>query len=399
MSKLLAVSPYVPYGGVPHAGGAYLLRHLEALRASYQISLFVPEFAHVRHDVSRAPEWLDVVVPDALARNDLRQQWLRLLRRLRFRSLRASTLRAFAEAGLFDRAREADLIELHWMDAAILAPALRRRRVTAPIVVVAYDVDLEAAPSVRRRFGSRVPRLVSLVGDRMRTFVSVRDLRASDLVLVFKESDVDLLRRRGLRTATRVQAPDVLLPEKLAVPDGRTVLFTGAMWRRENEDGISWFLRHAWPAVVAAVPAARFVIAGASPSSRLAREVRASTNVELTGEVADLAPYYQTATVFVAPLFVAGGLKFKVVQALAFGLPVVASTVAAAGLADAVPAAPLWCVTDDASRMADAIVVALRGPDDAAATGRLGAAWALDRWSFDRSMSDLGDEYRRLRSG
>jgi hypothetical protein len=49
--------------------------------------------------------------------------------------------------------------------------------------------------------------------------------------------------------------------------------------------------------------------------------------------------------------------------------------------------------------MADAIVVALRGPDDAAATGRLGAAWALDRWSFDRSMSDLGDEYRRLRSG
>ena len=42
--KIVAVAPYVPYEGIPHAGGAYLLHHLQVLAVDHEVTLFVPEF-------------------------------------------------------------------------------------------------------------------------------------------------------------------------------------------------------------------------------------------------------------------------------------------------------------------------------------------------------------------
>ena len=52
------------------------------------------------------------------------------------------------------------------------------------------------------------------------------------------------------------------------------------------------------------------------------------SQASMSGEVPELLPYYESASVFVAPLFVRGGLKFKVPQAMLCGLPVVATHVA-----------------------------------------------------------------------
>jgi glycosyltransferase involved in cell wall biosynthesis len=174
------------------------------------------------------------------------------------------------------------------------------------------------------------------------------------------------------------------------------VLFTGALWRRENEGGVLWFIERVWPHVRAALPAATLALVGAGASFELAGVANATEGVELVGEVPDLMPYYQRASLFVAPLFVRGGLKFKVPQAMLCGLPVVATTVAVEGVIEAAPPGSLWVVSDDPLEMAAGVVTGLRDSSGAAEVGVRAAAWSRDFYSFERSMDRLMHLYANV---
>ena len=95
---------------------------------------------------------------------------------------------------------------------------------------------------------------------------------------------------------------------------------------------VLWFLDHVWPRIQLECPASRFVVAGAQPPPEL--RDRAGTAVVVTGWVDDLGSLYAEADVFVAPLILGAGLKFKVPQAMVYGLPVVATPIAAEGIVE-----------------------------------------------------------------
>jgi glycosyltransferase involved in cell wall biosynthesis len=396
--KILAVAPYVPYEGIPHAGGSYLLRHLEALAADHEVTLFVPEHERLVADIAVAPPAIRIVRGVPGGRGALRQQWDRVRRLVRFRSLNASTLRGFAACGFADEARHADMVELHWLDATIVLGPLRRAGVRTPASVVAHDVDLESSHSLLAATGTRRQRVAARLLAPVRRAMLRRDLRTAAVVYVFKAGDEELLRRGGVPVPVEVLAPNLEHAVRTEPPRPGAVLFTGAMWRPENDHGVRWFLDSVWPRVVEAAPHATFTVAGARPSPDLqARSGR--HGVVVTGDVPSLTPYYLEASAFVAPLFVAGGLKFKVAQAMALGLPVVATPVAAAGIADAEPPGPLWAVTDEAEEMATRLLDLLDRPEEAAVVGADAARWVEEQLSFAASMARVADRYRSLGSG
>jgi glycosyltransferase involved in cell wall biosynthesis len=327
-----------------------------------------------------------------------RQQWDRTRRLVRFRSLRASTLRGFNACGFAEEARRADVVELHWLNSTIVLGPLRRAGVRTPVSVVAHDVDLEASHSLLAAVGTRRQRIAAGLLGPLRRAVLCRDLRTADVVYVFKAADEDVLRRGGVRAPVEVLAPNLEIAVRTEPPRPGVVLFTGAMWRPENDHGVRWFLDSVWPRVVEAAPHATFTVAGARPSAELqARSGR--HGVVVTGDVPSLTPYYLAASAFVAPLFVAGGLKFKVVQAMAFGLPVVATRIAAAGIADAEPPGPLWAVTDVAEEMAMRLIDLLDRPEAGAALGSDAARWVEEHLSFAASMGRVVTRYATLASG
>lgn len=375
--RVLVVSRHLPYDGVPHAGGAWLLRHLEHLARVHDVTLVVPGTAETKRNRHRAPDTFDIVVTDASTPSvaSLRLWWDRLRRRARFSSLHAPVLAGMRAAGLASLAAAADVVDLQWTEAAIVGPELRRAGVRTPIVVVAHDLTAESVPS--RRPSRRPPRAwIDRTLDRVRRRVERRDLETADLVLVFKDEDRDLLRRLGVATPSLTIDPFLDEPTGIEVRGEATILFTGAMWRPENQAGVAWFLREVWPTVAAEVPGATFVAAGADPPPWLEALAASVPGATLTGTVPHLGPYYERAFGFVAPLFVAGGLKFKVPQAMRYGLPVVATTTAAAGVAGHAPDDALWAVTDDAATMAAALVDLLRRPADAAGVGERAARWS-----------------------
>jgi len=137
-----------------------------------------------------------------------------------------------------------------------------------------------------------------------------------------------------------------------------TIVFTGAMSYAPNEDAALRLVR-LLRRIRRDFPSATLLIVGRAPTARLVR-AGAAPGVTVTGEVPDVRPFLERATVFAAPLRFGAGIQNKVLEALAMQVPVVASTGVALGLETATgEAAPLQQADSDDDCVA-AIVAALR---------------------------------------
>jgi sugar transferase (PEP-CTERM/EpsH1 system associated) len=111
----------------------------------------------------------------------------------------------------------------------------------------------------------------------------------------------------------------------------RACVFVGALDYRANVDGVTWFCREVWPVVRRRFADAQFIIVGRRPCRSIQR-LSSEPGVTLVGDVPDVRPYLDQATVVVAPLRIARGIQNKVLEALAVGKPVVATPQAVTGL-------------------------------------------------------------------
>jgi sugar transferase (PEP-CTERM/EpsH1 system associated) len=135
------------------------------------------------------------------------------------------------------------------------------------------------------------------------------------------------------------------------------VIFTGSMDYFPNIDAVTFFYQNVFPRIRAQMPQARFVIAGRNPSREILRIAR-DPAVIATGTVSDMRPYLLGGSAAVAPLRVARGVQNKILEAMAMGVPVVASAVAAKALPkDLLPAI---LVEDDSEQIANFLIKQLR---------------------------------------
>jgi GT2 family glycosyltransferase/glycosyltransferase involved in cell wall biosynthesis len=148
-----------------------------------------------------------------------------------------------------------------------------------------------------------------------------------------------------------------------------------------NEDALGWFVEAVLPVVLRAVPWARLLVTGAGPP--LSVRVRRSAAVRLVGHVPELWGLYDGVRVAVSPTRFGSGVKIKTVEALAHGVPVVATQVGAEGVE--MNGLPILEPTDDAEVMAAQIVELLSDGD----------AWrrrreVIDRWLSRRASGATG---------
>jgi polysaccharide biosynthesis protein PslH len=134
------------------------------------------------------------------------------------------------------------------------------------------------------------------------------------------------------------------------------VVFLGSMDWEANVDGVDYFCRDIWPAVLQAVPAARFRIVGRNPQARVRR--LSSASVEVTGTVPSVIEHLREAAVFVVPLRVGGGTRLKIFEAMATGKAVVSTTIGAEGL-DVEHGRDIL-LADDAKSFSDSIIMLLQ---------------------------------------
>jgi GT2 family glycosyltransferase len=153
----------------------------------------------------------------------------------------------------------------------------------------------------------------------------------ADVTLVTSPVERDFLSRQ-VRDAVISVVPTSYRTLKPAMDFDRRVgaLFVGGFRHAPNLDAVLWFLDEIWPQVKILIPAFQLHVVGEEPPQELTRQ--ASSAVHVHGHVPDLSSFFERVRMSIAPLRYGAGLKGKVHQSLARGLPCVATPVAAEGL-------------------------------------------------------------------
>jgi glycosyltransferase involved in cell wall biosynthesis len=137
------------------------------------------------------------------------------------------------------------------------------------------------------------------------------------------------------------------------------LLFVGAN-NQPNKDGLNFFLDSIFPEIVRRKPDIQFVIAG-KIVGEIQMDASFKENVDCLGYVPDLADIYLKSRVAICPLVTGAGTKFKLVEAMAYAMPIVATKISASALSliDGVNA----FVTNDPRVYAEQILCLLNEPE------------------------------------
>lgn len=365
--RIASVSKYIPFPTAPHAGGQYVWHHVAALRRFADVGILAPDTPLNRdaipHTAGGAPgRLLRGVGPGGAGRFktvfDVESAW-------RGSAVAWPYRRLFQTGrGPWEELSRASLIEFHWSEMIALAPLVRRRLPGTPLIGVAHDVITQRWERSASASGNILLRAAYAQAARRSRAQESRSFAALDALLVFSDKDAALAASLAPTTRVEVVHPGLGPREPLERTIDASepvVLFTGALSRPDNEHGILWFLERIWPAIAEAVPRARLVIAGANARPVLTRAVENTPRAMLTGFVDSLDPWYAQASVFVAPVRTGAGVKFKTIDAMLRGAPVVSTTVGAEGI----DATSLFAaITDDADEFASAVVAELRQPNE-----------------------------------
>lgn len=118
----------------------------------------------------------------------------------------------------------------------------------------------------------------------------------------------------------------------LALPKiGHSLIFTGVMDYLPNVDGVTWFCDEVLPLIREKIPDVSFTICGSRPVRKV-RALAEIPGVTVTGRVPDVRQHLSKASVAVIPLRMARGIQNKLLEAMAMGLPTVATTIAFDGV-------------------------------------------------------------------
>jgi len=267
-----------------------------------------------------------------------------------------------SQAALFESclARRPDLMFAHRLEAMLLAMAAKR-----PLPPVLYDVDdvehvkflrfLKQPPFWRGKFLMYTHWPILYSTER-------RAIRRAHTAFVCSETDRAYLRDRcGLRNVEIVPNA-VRIPEATPVPNAPNLLFLGNYRYAPNARAAEHLTTDIWPRIRAAVPDAKLILAGRGADRLHLPEERAG--IDVRGFVADLDLLYREVRVVTCPILAGGGTRFKIIEAAAYGRPIVSTTLGAEGI-PFVDGREIW-LADQPERFADACVELL--VDDAKCT-------------------------------
>jgi len=217
---------------------------------------------------------------------------------------------------------------------------------------------------------------------KLRTFEAAV-CRAADRVIAVSEADAGALRRLvpGLNVTVAPNGIDVkgyapTLPSDAArAGAGRDLVFSATMDFRPNVDAVLWFAQEVLPLIRQEEPGVRFIAVGRNPHRRL-DVLRGRPDVALTGSVDDVKPYIAGAAVYIVPLRVGGGTRFKILEAGAMGKAMVSTSLGCEGFP--VTNERELAVADSPRAFAGAVVALLRNPGRRAELGAAAHAFVQD---------------------
>lgn len=218
-----------------------------------------------------------------------------------------------------------------------------------------------------------------------------------DRLQIYTERDADLVRRMApaLAPRLRVNPFGVALPQPVdpACEEAGTLLFVGNYSHPPNVDAALWLGTEIMPILRARQPGVRLWLVGIDPPPAV--RALAADDIVVTGRVPVIEPYLARAAVVLAPIRIGGGMRMKVLHAMALGKAVVTTPRGAEGLADVGQPPPL-VVAEDVESFVDETVVLLRSASARRQLGQAAHAFVAEHLSPAAYVRRLESTYAEL---
>ena len=347
--KILIVTPFFPYSNVGHAGGKEIYEFVKALSQKHKIHL------------------LSRIEPDQFVFIDEMKKFCTKIELFPFktpekRSILSilliiwSYLRLGIKANRLMEKKMFDLAQVEYIETGLLI----MRHAHLPMILDAHDVITK--PAKRRYLSSKglLKKALHFCISGLTKIIERHTTGKFDLIFTRSRMDMEILLKKYKGLSVSViphPVPDSILLSGYN-RKSNTLLFVGDMRRDVNTEGALYFFEKVWPLVRKEIPNAKFYIVGNKPNQRVKAMLRIDKNVIVTGFVEKLEPYYLKASVFVSTLFIGGGIIAKNLEAMAFGLPVVTTSIGNEGI-EAVPGRDIL-IADNPERFAEKVLLLLR---------------------------------------
>ncbi|MRR08614.1 glycosyltransferase [bacterium] len=252
-----------------------------------------------------------------------------------------------------------DCVHVDYLHMCHYAKAIKRRWPKLPVILREHDVDsaimgrlaaTERNPIKRILYRSQAGRLMRYEREMLGNFDAIFAITEDDRQRIIAND-------RGLAGKTHVVPAGVDLSGKYreSVNPSRTILHLASMDWSPNRQGLMWFLRNVLPKVVAMVPDAKLVVAGKNMPSEFKRY--RGPNVEVIGYIENPDELLERCRLAVVPLWVGSGMRIKILNYFAAGVPVVSTSIGAEGIT--AENGRYLMIADDAEEFARSVVTLL----------------------------------------
>lgn len=245
---------------------------------------------------------------------------------------------------------------------------------------------------VLRLEAERVKKYEGMILQTFDHTLAVTDLDKDDLLKAWEMRRDGQPARQPAITTIPIAVDTQVLQPTARQPGVQNILTLGTLRYPPNADGVRWFLREVFPLVRQQTPEATLSIAGRNPPQDLLQLAEGFGGAaRVLGFVPDLTPLMQASALVVVPVRAGSGMRVRILEAFAQGMPVVTTTVGLEGI-QAVPGRDAL-VADTASDFADAVVRLLRDPalqEQLAVNGR---RLAEQRYDWKEALGCMEDAY------
>ena len=182
-------------------------------------------------------------------------------------------------------------------------------------------------------------------------------------------------------------------------PSGsKNIVTLGTMHYPPNADGIRWFIKEVFPLVLKDQPDAHLTVIGKNPPEDFILEAnRNPASITVTGYVPDLVPHLSSAALIVVPVRSGGGMRVRILEAFAYGLPTVTTTTGLEGIDASISEDVL--VKDTPSEFAAAVLQILHDPDLQKRLSVNGRKLAEEKYHWKSALTPIDKIYASYNNG
>ena len=221
--------------------------------------------------------------------------------------------------------------------------------------------------------------------------------KADKLITMSADDKAFIERELGVKKNISVVANGVDLEffskVKKHLPSDPTVLFVGTFKWLPNIEAVDEIVQKIWPLVLKTLPHAKLKIVGFSPTDKI-KSYGKNPSIEVLGGIDDIRKAFASAHVLLAPIRSGKGTRYKVLEAMITGTPVVATTLAVEGLD--IKSGRDVLLADTSSSLATSCIRLLKDPQLQEKLAEAGRQVVREGYSWDIISEDLDSVYKEF---